>query len=154
MIKYIVTDPCYILPDEVWQECCRLLDNGTQEDFNKAVCDALIHYTGYKAWVSQTGFGDWSNLLYGEDIIQREFLADSGMVCVCRHTPLIEKFFKDKHSEKLFALCVAVFEMSENIDVILDMSQPRWTHITITDKDTNKVITALEWAVPEDEDDT
>lgn len=41
MTKYIITDPCYLLDDKIWQECCNVgaLPNGgwDNEAFNQKV---------------------------------------------------------------------------------------------------------------------
>ncbi len=27
LVKYVVTDPCYILDNKTWDECCKFLDD-------------------------------------------------------------------------------------------------------------------------------
>ena len=83
LIKYVVTDPCYILNNDTWDECCKFLDDSPKA-FNEAVSKALTDLTGFPAFACDTGFGDWNNKIYGSYIIHKEFCADSGMVCVCR----------------------------------------------------------------------
>lgn len=97
LVKYVVTDPCYILDNKTWDECCKFLDD-SPKTFNDAVSKALTDLTGFPAYVCDTGFGDWSNKIYGSYIIHKEFCADSGMVCVCRLTPEIEKHFTKDYS--------------------------------------------------------
>ena len=62
--QYVVTDPCYILPDDVWSEC--LQKTGEYNDswcdrFDEQVQAALSAFVGSKAWAESTGFGDWTN---------------------------------------------------------------------------------------------
>lgn len=40
LIKYVVTDPCYILSNDKWDECCKFLDDSPKA-FNNAVSKAL-----------------------------------------------------------------------------------------------------------------
>ena len=48
LIKYVVTDPCYILSDDVWDECCKFLDDSPKA-FNDAVSKALTDLR-YRFW--------------------------------------------------------------------------------------------------------
>lgn len=98
LTKYVVTDPCYILNDDGWDECCKFLDNSPKA-FNEAVSKALTDLTGFSAYACDTGFGDWSNKIYGSYIIHKEFCADSGMVCFCRLTSEIEKHFEEDYPD-------------------------------------------------------
>lgn len=67
LIKYVVTDPCYILSDDKWDECCKFLDDSPKA-FNEAVSKALTDLSGFPAFACDTGFGDWSNKIYGSYI--------------------------------------------------------------------------------------
>ena len=49
LTKYVVTDPCYILNDDGWDECCKFLDNSPKA-FNEAVSKALTDLTGFSAY--------------------------------------------------------------------------------------------------------
>ena len=54
MTKYIITDPCYILPQDVWHNCCKAaeLPNHDWDDelFAAKVANELTKLTGQKAW--------------------------------------------------------------------------------------------------------
>lgn len=141
MIEYVVTDPCYILPDDMWDECCQSLDDGF-EAFNEAVAKALTKFTGHKAWASDTGYGDWNNEIYGGCIIKSDFYADAGMVCVCRWTASVMRQWQAKYGTTKIS-GAAIFEMSEDIDVDFDQSCPDWTVITIKDKVYGDVIQSM-----------
>ena len=56
LIKYVVTDPCYILSDDKWDECCKFLDDSPKA-FNEAVSKALTDLSGFPAFACDTGFG-------------------------------------------------------------------------------------------------
>lgn len=91
-MKYIITDPCYIVPEDVWDEACKHIDDDSVIDypmFEKVISDAC----GTKVDVCDTGCGDWDNSISGpyDHIINRKFCADAGMVCVAELTPEIEK---------------------------------------------------------------
>ena len=141
MIEYIITDPCYILPDNIWNECCEYLDDGF-DAFNEVVAKALTKFTGYKAWVHDTGYGDLNNEIHGGCIIKSDFCADAGMVCVCRWTDSIIKYWQTQYgTNKING--AAIFEMSEDIDVQFDQSCRDWTVITIKDKVYGDVIKSI-----------
>lgn len=134
MKKYVVTDPCYILSDEAWDECCKLLGNGTEKDFeafNTAIAGELTKLSGETAYVEDTGYGDWSNEIYGSNIINRTFAADAGMVCVCLLTPEIEKKLNIQEHDH----CVAVFQTEELISVKFDTDDSNWTVVNIKIKE-------------------
>ena len=59
LVKYVVTDPCYILDNKTWDECCKFLDDSPKA-FNEAVSKALTDLTGFPAFACDTGFGDWN----------------------------------------------------------------------------------------------
>ena len=41
LVKYVITDPCYILNNDTWDECCKFLDDSPKA-FNEAVSKAAI----------------------------------------------------------------------------------------------------------------
>lgn len=90
-MKYIITDPCYIVPEDVWDKACQYIDDDAVIDyanFEKVISDAC----GTKVDCCDTGCGDWDNSISGphDNIINKEFCADSGMVCFAQLTPEIE----------------------------------------------------------------
>lgn len=132
--KYVITDPHYILPDTTWSECISYADKTSKEDnvdwseiFNKAVDMALTKFTQSHAWVNSTLFGDWDNVMYGPNVIQDEFCADSGMVAVCSFNDKVQEALKDcpKH-------CYAVIETEDNVSVEFDESVSDWCVVKIT----------------------
>ena len=80
----VITDPCYLLKDEDWEELGNTYgyDNLKQylsekHNFGELVC-------------GDTGFGDWSNMIIEDDtddVIGR-FTADAGMFIVCTASDL------------------------------------------------------------------
>lgn len=141
MTQYIVTDPCYILPGNIWSKCCKFLDGGF-EAFNQAVSRALTKFTGYKAWACDTGYGDWDNTLYGiPGTITKNspandsagFYADAGMVCVCKLVPDIEDMLPLDEEYGTTTLG-AIFEAEGKITVKMDTSDPEWTVVRISDE--------------------
>lgn len=142
MIRYIVTDPCYLLNYEQWDECCKFLDDGF-EKFNAEIAKILTDITKSKSWVCDTGFGDWSNELFGCNIIKSDFYADAGMVCICKLTPEILNYWMKKYNTTKLS-GAAIFEMSENISVEFDQSYKDWTVITIKDNVYGDVIKSME----------
>lgn len=142
LIKYVVTDPCYILNDDVWDECCKFLDDSPKA-FNDSVSKALTESTGFPAYACDTGDGDWNNKIYGSYIVHKEFCADSGMVCVCRLTVEIEKHFEENYPN-IYSHGAAVFEGSDDICVKFDISEPSWTVVKIYDHKTGNFIETMD----------
>ena len=89
----IITDPCYLLKDEDWEELGETYgyDNLKQylsekHNFGELVC-------------GDTGFGDWSNMIieYETDNVVGRFTADAGMFIVCTASDLTNYGYdKDK----------------------------------------------------------
>lgn len=149
---YTVTDPCYILPQEKWQECCQVFNKGLNpkeesDAFDAAVAKALTEYTGSKSYAATTGYGDWSNILYGNKVVKADFFADAGMVCVCRLTPEIEKHLVEEYGDKKPFSGMAIFTASEDITVNMDRTESQWTVVRITDNQTGETLCTSE---PED----
>lgn len=98
----VVTDPCYFLPDEVWEALCEqawypdgkqtpLADGGT------------IFYKGTTILYSNTAHGDGTYTVKEADSKTDEFGVDSGIMCVA----LIEDaklFQKDAFTPGLYAI--------------------------------------------------
>lgn len=155
--KYIVTDPCYILSEEKWAECCKILD--TEEEnvaiykrFNHAVAQALTELTGYPAYACDTGFGDWNNEISGISVIHEKFCADSGMVCVCRLTKDLEGHLA-KISANPYSYIVAMFKGSDDIEVTFDITDKNWTVVKIYDRENRIHIESMTNDEDDDEDD-
>lgn len=140
MTKYIITDPCYLLDDDTWQKCCNAaqLPSGEWNDdvFNAYVEDALKTLSGNKAWASSTGFGDWTNYISGmKNVLQPEFAADSGMVCVCEFNDKVEAAMHIKYPTGL-GKCAAFIECEGQVRVDFDTEDKNWTVVYITDETT------------------
>lgn len=130
--KYVITDPCYILPEETWSACCKKCEEqygeeGWSEHFDGIVEEALKDFTQDKSWANSTLFGDWSNTMYGINVLQDQFCADSGMVAVCSFNDKVQEALKDcpKH-------CYAVIETEDNVSVEFDESTSDWCVVKIT----------------------
>ena len=154
--QYIITDPCYLLDDEVWQKCCDAakMPSGDWNDevFNAHVSDALKVMSGANAWACQTGFGDWTNSIQGSGtVIQNEFAADSGMVCVCQ---LNDKTLASMHTKYPTGLghCAAIIECEGEVKVSFDTDDANWTVVYIEDA-VDHAFCSYESAYPEDDDE-
>jgi hypothetical protein len=141
---YIITDPCYILPDDIYHECFEkyyrenksINDPENYKAYCNDIAEALRKYsnTEYKVYVSSTGFGDWTNVIFGPNVLQADFAADSGLVCVCELTDVI-----NEHLERtdLFVPCYGVFATEGEVSVEFDRTVPDWVVVKITDEDGN-----------------
>lgn len=144
MTEYIITDPVYILSDEVWRDICDqcsgLPDKKYTEKFNSLTTKALNKLAGTRNAVAcHTGFGDWDNQMYGSDesaIIERFFTADSGMVCVVRYTKKIKDALTMNGNDKLISKGgIAVIETVGKVTIEMDTSNEEWTVVHIDDEE-------------------
>ena len=138
MTKYVITDPCYIVDEKTWDKCLKDFPN-----FPKLIAEHLTKLTKEKAYASDTGFGDWSNGLIGNDGYIGSFGADSGMVSVCKYT----KKVAERLSE-IFAGCYCVFEADGPLNVVFDTSDKQWTVVYIEDVLGNE----FQSLIPDDEE--
>ena len=133
--KYVITDPCYILPEETWSACCKKCEEqygeeGWSEHFDGIVEEALKDFTQGQAFASSTLFGDWNNCLWGPNVNGTgAFFADAGMVSICEYTDAVKEALnglEDKGG-------AAVFEAEGPIKVEFDTSNSDWLVVNIED---------------------
>lgn len=111
--NYIVTDPCYLMPHEIWAEVC----DKTKGKPNKEFADELVKHLPKGAMVQTTGIGDDINSIYPvweEDtvnIVQPAFTSDSGFVCI---VPV--KSIKNCVDDVRFAIIVSDDELAYGFD--------------------------------------
>lgn len=159
MRKFIVTDPCYILPSETWDKACTDCFTGNANEdlraFDERIEQELRKFAETdNAWVDETGFGDWENSLIATTadvrIQSHGFSADAGMVCVCEVTDHVAGAI----DVRLMDRCIAMFEVDDNsrIQVTFDRDEPNWTQVIIR-ADGKKIITSMEAEYGEEEDD-
>lgn len=139
--KYIVTDPCYLLTYKEWSNACVHKSN---EDFQGEILKTLEEKTGSKAWISNTGYGDWNNWIDGPNVLSDLFCADSGLVCVCKWTEELEKLLNQKYGST--DNLVAIFEAEGEIDVKFNDNNSFWIVVEIEDESGNK------WSTSESEE--
>lgn len=129
-MKYIVTDPCYIIRDDnVWKEFCKKSNEFIGPYVTPEAVKVLREYIGLSTddliEVEETGYGDWCNSIKSlsdkVNIIRKGFYADAGLVCV---VPLTDDL-KDVNG--------AIFEVPDNakITVDLDTKNKYWTMIYV-----------------------
>ena len=154
MTKYIITDPCYIIPDTDWSKCCEIFNSVAykkaeenrdyemqRELFDNEITAVLRKYSGdYKAQACSTGYGDWTNEIWGKNVIKHDFFADSGMCCVCELTDTIQKHITENSNGRNEFNGMAVFETDKDIAIEFDTSDSDWTVIRVKDKNTGNVL--------------
>lgn len=136
MKKFIITDPCYLVPDpEIWYCFCDIIQNIDMAEAEKF----LTQYLATPVRLASTGYGDWSNEISGKNVISSAFLADAGLVCVLELTPLVDQMHNSKFKYLISdnPCGVAVIESEGLSEVRFDTSNPEWTVITIIDTDGN-----------------
>ena len=124
---YIITDPSYILTQDEWFKCCKILDTNknyseVQEQFNLKVQMKLKDVSGdNNAWCNDTLIGDWTNSIHGPDIIQSEFAADAGMVCICEYTDEVQRRISTSVDGKPLPIsCYGLFKANGPLSITED----------------------------------
>ena len=131
MRKYIVTDPCYICDDDkVWNDVCDAMFENEKEPNYEAGAKILSEYLGQELVMSTTGFGDWSNTLYGKNVVTPSFGADAGLVCVTELTDRVVEILETEYSRIVGATFVSE-GISLKDDVVFDDSDPNWVIVRI-----------------------
>lgn len=131
MKKFIITDPCYICnDDDVWHEYCHHLGNA---DRSALADEVLSKYLGTKIETCSTGFGDWSNTISGDGVLQENFCADAGLFCVVELTDRVREIFESKRDGRKIegSNLVAVFECNEIKSIEWDRTCEYWTVVEI-----------------------
>lgn len=140
MTKYIITDPCYILSDEVWNNICGQCENDdfSNGKFDTLCTDALNKLAGTtNAVACGTGWGDWENCMHSSNddkIIETDFFADAGMVCVVEYNEAIQNALIAKGNDGLISKGgIALIETVGEVTIEMDTSNAEWTMVYIED---------------------
>ena len=133
MNKYLVIDPCYMCQnDEVWQNVCYAIFDESNEsyDYSKGA-KVLSEYLGTEVVMESTGYGDWSNHIWGPNVLENEFYADAGMVAVVK---LTDRVLEEIHKDYTY-IPGAIFETEADLDlkscVEFNTDNPNWTVVRI-----------------------
>lgn len=143
--QYIITDPCYILDDTTWSNVCNeCFDNSPEqyEKFDKRISEELNKLAGTtNALASGTGYGDWSNYIRCSNydkVLQAEFFADSGMVCVVEYNEAIKQALIAKNNQSLIEKGgIALIKTEGTVKVKMDTRDSNWTVVEIKDDNDN-----------------
>jgi hypothetical protein len=78
---YVITDPCYVFPDEMWSDLCSKIF--CREDENKECPDTgVIEMDGHQIWWGHTAHGDGSYAVRVDGAKVGEFCVDAGMFAI------------------------------------------------------------------------
>ena len=161
-MKYLVTDPCYLLDllktqeerDKLWDYVCNSIHDW-EKDYDgtdhKDACTRMSDVLGLNILrISDTGFGDWSNTLKSNsehiDVLIPEFYADAGMMCVVEINEKLENFLKEHDIG-------AIFESDIPIAVNVDNDDSQWYVLRIMDENGWNELATSEEPEVEDEDE-
>lgn len=128
MKRMIITDPCYLISDRDWIALCDacLVKKDDYNKFLEMLADLLRVVSGdEKAILDSTGFGDWSN-----EIGNKDFYADSGLVCVVEHTDKLDKYL-DKENVDFRPDLLAEVEYEMENSRRIDTSNPEWSVVRL-----------------------
>lgn len=145
-MKFIVTDPCYLVDDEkhpgVWQAYCRMIDEHGRPT---AEADAYLEKElGFRICTASTGDGDWGNSLDGAGVIQPRFCADAGLVCVAELPVNGDPQYLKEIQQMIDSGSVALFETARGISITFDQTASDWTVVRIFDETGCEIISSLE----------
>lgn len=136
MKKFVIADPCYLIPDlEIWDCFCDIIQDTDMTEAEKF----LTQYLGTPVRIASTGCDDWSNNIHGKNVIWSTFFAGAGLVCVVELTPTVDQMYETIFSHRISdkPRGVAVIEAEGLAEVSFDTSDPHWTVVNITDTDGN-----------------
>ena len=150
--QYVITDPCYILDDEEWNDVCEQIDDMYM--FENAIAKKLTALTNEPAEVAETKVGDWCNELNQNymkmddcDLIQSEFCADAGMVCACLLNDRVRNRLKDSNLNSY-----AIIEVDSKSDVKFIMDKSGSTTVVRIEVDGCEVFTSKDENDYDDDD--
>jgi len=146
MKTYIITDPCYLVNHAdhpgVWARYCGMIGEKTNYETTPEADDYLSKALGFRIQTASTGYGDWRNSISGVGVKHSGFFADAGLVCVAE-MPTNPAVLADV-SALIDVGGVAVFDAEEDISVVFDRSNRRWTIVRIFNRDGEEIITSQE----------
>lgn len=161
-MKYLVTDPCYLLDllstqeerDKLWDYVCNSIHDWEKDcdlTDHKNACTRMSDVLGLNILrISDTGFGDWSNTIKSNsehiNVLIPEFYADAGMMCVVEINEKLENFLKDHDIG-------AIFESDVPISVSVNDEDRGWYVLEIMDENGWHELATSEEPEQEDEDE-
>lgn len=81
---YVITDPCYVFPDEMWSDLCDKIFCREDDVDGKKECPdtGVIEMDGHQIWWGQTAHGDggYAVRVYGGKV--GEFGVDAGLFAI------------------------------------------------------------------------
>jgi hypothetical protein len=161
-MKYLITDPCYLLDllstqkerDNLWSYVCESIhdyDRDYDGTDHKDACTRMSDVLGLNILrISDTGFGDWSNTITSTskhiNVLIPEFYADAGMMCVVEINEKLENFLKEHDIG-------AIFESDVPISVSVNDEERGWYVLEIMDEKGWNKLAESQPPYEEDEDE-
>lgn len=155
-MKVKVTDPCYVISNEAWDELCGKASQADAEGknwseaFEGFVEEYLQEKTGVKwATAGGTGYGDWGNSMSGEAVKKADFFADAGMWCVVPYE-FMERDDMDPQNG------AAILEFDKGSDIIVgvhELNDGQWTEFSVSGLVKGKMVTSYSEPFRSEEDD-
>lgn len=125
MKTLFITDPSYLIPSEKWSE---LVDKQDEDTITNLIISYFVDNNIKPLAVGATGYGDWSNQVHSAservDIVQPEFGADAGLVCVVEGTPAA---ILALHENKIASHAFATLNVPGDTRVTINYDNPNWT---------------------------
>ena len=108
----IITDPCYLMKDEDWDEYTNLAFAKSPVYRTLSLDEYLRKNHNFgEVIAADTGYGDWSNKVYESNTgaVLGEFTADAGMVIVCTASDLTNYGYdREKFLDLVERGCIAI----------------------------------------------
>lgn len=107
---YVITDPCYVFPDEMWSDLCDKIfcrEDDMGEGKKKSPDTGAIEMDGHQIWWGQTAHGDggYTVRLYGGKV--GEFGVDAGLFAIFP-VEFVKKYKPDLLDEKTLACTLSI----------------------------------------------
>ena len=103
---YVITDPCYVFPDEMWSDLCDKIFCREDED-KECPESGVIEMDGHQIWWGQTAYGDggYAVRVYGSKV--GEFGVDAGLFAIFP-VEFVKKYKPDLLEEKTLACTLSI----------------------------------------------
>ena len=126
----IITDPCYLLKEEDWDEYTNLAFSNSPVYKTLSLDEYLRKYHNFgEVIAADTGIGDWSNSVYvddDKDTVLGSFSADAGMVAVFTASDLSNYGYDEEELKRLVSIGCATIIPDYSGDVVLEYERTQY----------------------------
>lgn len=74
--QYVIPDPCYVFPDDMWSDLCEVFCNDDNGD------NGVLNVDRFNIWWGQTKYGDGEYQVLNGGFTQGSFGVDAGLFAI------------------------------------------------------------------------